>query len=330
MQSEIRQKLLAIFADHPNEFISGQMISEELGCSRTAVWKHIEELRKAGYELEAKQKKGYRIIKIPDKISGNEIKLGLETKKIGQFIHYEESVSSTQKIAHQLANEGCREGTIVVAEEQTKGKGRLDRQWHSPKYTGLWFSVILRPNIPPYEAPQLTLLAATSIVSALHKVTGLPCEIKWPNDILIEGKKLVGILTELQADADRIQAVIIGIGVNVNQQQSDFPAELAEKATSLQIASGGKKWKRAQILQAILLELELLYEQYLEHGFSVIKTLWETYSNTIGNHIIARTLQGELAGKAKRITDEGVLIVEDERGIEHRIYSADIEISSRI
>lgn len=325
MQSSIRKQLLKLFSEHNGEFLSGQMISETLGCSRTAIWKHIEELRKDGFELEAVQRKGYRIISKPDRLSGNEIGLGLKTNILGHYVHYEDSVSSTQKIAHKLSYEGVPEGTIVVAEEQVAGRGRLERTWFSPKFTGIWFSLILKPTIPPQQAPQLTLLTAVGVVRGIKAATGIQCEIKWPNDILINGKKIVGILTELHAEADRIHSVIIGIGINVNQQLEHFSDELREKATSLAIVKG-IKLNRSEILQAILKEIEDLYLDYLENGFQVVKLLWESHAVSIGKQITARTYNGTLIGKALGITDNGVLLLEDHAGEIHPIYSADIEI----
>lgn len=325
MQSVLRKDLLDIFFQAEGGFVSGQKISELLGCSRTAVWKHIEDLRTSGYEVEAIQRKGYRIIKVPDKISRDIIQMGLKTKRLGQKIVYEESLPSTQKLAHQQSLDGSVEGTVILAEEQTAGRGRLDRTWYSPKSTGIWMSIILRPQIPPQKAPQLTLLAAVSIVLGIQEATGLQCEIKWPNDILIKGKKLAGILTELESDADRINAVIMGIGLNINQLLEHFPEELQDKATSLRV-EGNQIFDRAEIVRSILFQLEKLYDKYLEYGFEVIKILWESFAISIGRPIIARTLNGAIEGTAQGITEEGVLILEDENGTIHHIYSADIEL----
>lgn len=325
MQSELRKKLLNAFTNNEEEYLSGQAIADVLGCSRTAVWKHIESLRKEGFELEAVRRKGYRIISTPDKVIADEISLGLKTEDFGRSIHYEEVVETTQKVAHRLANEGAKEGTIVVAEEQSNGRGRMDRKWVSPKYTGIWLSIILRPNLPPHKAPQLTLIAAVSVVQAIEEVTGLSPEIKWPNDVLLNGKKITGILTEMQADADRIASIIMGIGINVNQSKEDYPPELQDKATSLAIEKG-QKISRAELIQALLLKLENLYKIYIEKGFHPIKLLWESYAVSIGKYITARTLTGAIAGKAIGITDEGVLLLEDGEGKLHHIYSADIEI----
>ncbi|RBW70254.1 biotin--[acetyl-CoA-carboxylase] ligase [Bacillus taeanensis] len=327
MQLSMKEQMLHILLEHNGEYVSGQKISEQLGCSRTAIWKHISELRKEGYELEAMQRRGYRIIQQPNNIRSHNIHVGLKTEFVGQNIVYHESVSSTQTIAHQLAHEGAEEGTLVAADEQGKGKGRLGRDWHSPKGTGVWMSLILRPKIPPQQAPQLTLLAAVAVVKGIKEAVGLDCEIKWPNDILIHGKKVVGILTELQAEADRIQSVIIGIGINVNVKE--FPEELQNKATSLLIEKSGKEINRAALMQRILEQTERIYKQYLKEGFPIIKLLWESYAVSLGKEIKATTINGSFEGYAKGITEEGVLLIEDKEGEIHQIYSADIEISSQ-
>ncbi|WP_083413085.1 biotin--[acetyl-CoA-carboxylase] ligase [Bacillus massilinigeriensis] len=323
MQTDLRKKLIDAFNLSNGEFLSGQKLAEIAGCSRTAVWKHMEDLRHDGFVIEAVRKKGYRIVKVPGKVSGDEISLGLKTERLGRTIHYEESVESTQKIAHRLAAEGAPEGTLIVADEQTMGRGRLGRKWHSPKYTGIWTSLILRPDLPPAKAPQLTLIAAVAAVQAIEDVTELTSQIKWPNDILIGKKKVTGILTELQAESDRINAIIIGIGMNVNQRVTDFPPELFETATSLSIEKG-EDTSRASLIQALLLRFENLYDIYLSQGFLPIKLLWESYAISIGQRIIARTLTGDYKGIAQGITDDGVLKLEEEDGNIRQIYSADI------
>ncbi|MBL4954160.1 biotin--[acetyl-CoA-carboxylase] ligase [Neobacillus sp. OS1-32] len=325
MQSELRKQLLDAFTNAGESYLSGQRLAELVGCSRTAVWKHIEELRKEGFELEAVRKKGYRIVKTPEKLTADEIMLGLTTCFIGKNIHYEESVESTQKIAHQLAAKNVPEGTVVIADEQRSGRGRMNRNWHSPKYTGIWMSLILRPNIPLSKAPQLTLLTAVAIVQAIEEITGITAEIKWPNDVLIQGRKITGILTELQAEADRIHSIIIGIGINVNQKKEDFPRELQEKASSLLIEKGTPV-SRAEMIRSIFKHFEKLYLLYLDKGFFPIKLLWESYAISIGKILKARTLTEVIEGKALGITEEGVLKIEDASGTIHHVYSADIEL----
>lgn len=328
LQSELRKKLLDAFTNSKEEYLSGQYIGDLLGISRAAVWKHIEELRKEGFELEAVRRKGYRIINTTKNVTADEIRLGLKTQFIGQYIHYEDRVDSTQKIAQRLAYDGAKEGTMVIAEEQFSGKGRMERAWHSPKYTGAWMSLILRPKIPIQNAPQLTLLTAVAVVQAIEEVTSLSPQIKWPNDLLLNGKKVTGILTELQAEADCIKSIIIGIGINVNQKLDDFPHELQAIATSLAIEEKTEV-NRADVIRAVLTNFEKLYILYLNSGFQPIKLLWESYAVSIGRTIIARTLTGELRGKALGITDDGVLRLEDENGKIHLIYSADIELKEK-
>jgi BirA family transcriptional regulator, biotin operon repressor / biotin---[acetyl-CoA-carboxylase] ligase len=325
MQSPTRTKMIEAFTNAGGEFLSGQALADILGCSRTAIWKHIEELRKEGFELEAIRKKGYRIINTPKNITENELRLGLKTKTFGKTIHYLESTESTQKVAHQLAQEGCPEGTLVIAEEQTNGRGRLARNWHSPKYSGVWMSLVLRPKLPPQKAPQFTLIAAVAVAQAIEDVCNISPDIKWPNDILINGKKITGILTELQADSDKINAIIMGIGMNVNQSVSDFPKELQDIATSLSIESE-TQISRSLLVQKTLENLEKYYHLYLDKGFSPLKLLWESYAVTLGKVIVARTLTGSITGKAVGITNEGVLRIQEQNGIIHEIYSADIEV----
>ncbi|WP_240375562.1 biotin--[acetyl-CoA-carboxylase] ligase [Bacillus piscicola] len=319
----MRSKLLQLLTS-TDSFISGQEISNILGISRTAVWKHIEELRKNGYELEALPRKGYRLLRTPNLASADEIKAQLTTKRIGQNIVYKKAVASTQETAHEQARNGAPEGTIVVADEQLAGKGRLGRNWYSPPGSGLWSSLILRPDIPPHKAPQLTLLTAVAVVEGIREVTGLGSQIKWPNDILLHGKKTAGILTEMQSDPDRIQAVIIGVGMNVNQEA--FPEELAETATSLRIEAGGTVYSRAELIAAMLKRFEHWYDHYLMNGFPEIRERWEALTVTIGKEITATTLTKTIKGYAEGITEDGVLILKKSDGTLEHIYSADITL----
>ncbi|EIT86616.1 bifunctional protein BirA [Fictibacillus macauensis ZFHKF-1] len=321
----MRQHLLQLLMEQRGSFVSGQEISDELGCSRTAIWKHISELRKEGYVIDAVQRKGYQLMYAPNRVTEPEIKRHLQSTVLAKHIRYEESVKSTQEIAQRLSYEHCPEGTLVIADEQTGGRGRLGRSWQSPKGSGIWMSLILRPDIPLQKSPQLTLLAAVSVAKAIYKTTGMQAEIKWPNDILLNGKKAVGILTELQAESDRIHAVIIGIGINVNVAETEFDPSLRDIATSLKI-EGNEDVNRAKLVACIMEEMETLYHEYLQNGFGLIKLLWEGYAESIGKRIRVRTLHEQKEGIAKGITEEGVLLLEDDLGEIHHIYSADIEI----
>lgn len=201
----------------------------------------------------------------------------------------------------------------------------MARVWHSQEGNGIWMSLILRPDVPLQKTPQLTLLSAVAVVQAIEAFTGVQAAIKWPNDLMVHGKKAVGILTELQAEEDRVRSVILGIGINVNQQEIDFPGELQDIATSLSMEAG-EKIDRAGLIQEILLTFEKRYQDYLNHGFTPIKLLWESYAVGLGNELRARTLQGTFYGKSLGIDDEGVLLLETRDGIK-KIYSADIELN---
>lgn len=325
MKSNVRQALLDAFRNANDEYISGEKLAQQLGCSRTAIWKHIEELKKDGFQVEAVRKKGYLLKEPSHKLSADEIYLGLQTKKIGRTIHFHETVSSTQQIAKELALNGAEHGTIVVCDEQKEGRGRMVRKWHSPKGTGIWISIIIRPEIPLQKTPQLTLLTAVAVLQSIREETNLDVKIKWPNDLLVNGRKVCGILTELQAEENRVESVIIGIGINVNQNEDDFPSELQNKATSLKIEKN-QKVNRASLIQKLLLQMELLLNRYLEEGFEPIKKMWETNAVSIGKSITARTLQGNYTGLALGINDEGVLLLQKSDGEIIEIYSADIEL----
>lgn len=326
LASKVKEKIIQLFTENSNEYLSGQFLSDELGISRTAIWKYMKELQDEGIEVEAVRKVGYKIIGKSDRLTPTDIQLGLETKKFGRNVVYHEETNSTQTIANELVLNDAPEGTIVLAERQLLGRGRLQRNWLTSDGKAIAMSVILRPAISPRVAPQLTLLTAVVIASAIEKVTGLHPNIKWPNDILINNKKVCGILTEMQGDADCIKSVVIGIGINVNQVEEDYPLELSDIATSLRIEKG-QTFMRANLIQAILAEFEKFYEIFLEKGFKPIKILWESYAISLGKQIKATTLTEEIVGNAIGITDEGQLLIEDHLGNVHTIYSADISIN---
>lgn len=216
--SSTRGKLIELLRNHPDDYISGEKLSQELQITRTAIWKHINGLKKDGYIIEGISRKGYRIIQTPDKISSNTITWDLETNWLGKSIIHKDITKTTQEIAHQAARNAAPHGTVVIANEQTKGKGRMGRTWYSSKNKGVWMSIILRPKLVPQQATLLTLLTATVLADVLSRITTNSVTIKWPNDILMHDKKLAGILTEMQAEQDQIQYVVVGIGLNVNQQ----------------------------------------------------------------------------------------------------------------
>ncbi len=253
--------VLKILKQRQGEYISGEEISRKLGISRVAVYKQILKLREKGYIIEASPKMGYRLIQVPDKPYPWEIKVRLQTHRLGREIIYFESIPSTQEAARELLKSGCEEGILVVAEEQLAGRGRMGRSWFSPR-GGLWCSIVLRPRIPTSRVLTLSLTAATAMALALRSQVGGEIKVKWPNDLLLEGRKLGGVLVEVEAEADVVKAVALGIGVNLNFEEKELPKMLRGKATTV-LSALGVKVDRVELLACYLGELERLYEELL-------------------------------------------------------------------
>ncbi|SFE46435.1 BirA family transcriptional regulator, biotin operon repressor / biotin-[acetyl-CoA-carboxylase] ligase [Lentibacillus persicus] len=318
-----RNRLIELLETSNHDYVSGQFLSDKLKISRSAIWKHMKELEKDGYLIEGVRRKGYRIVKSPDKVSENTLHWGLKTNWLGKNIIHKTTLDSTQNTAHDAARENAEHGTIVIADEQTKGKGRMDRFWHSTKHKGIWMSIILRPSILPVAAPQLTLLTATALADAISEETTAAPKIKWPNDIMINNKKTAGILTELQAEQDRIHYVIVGIGINVNHSFSEIPETLQHKATSIKRETE-TEYPIVPFIQCILQHFEQTYDRYMTEGFSPIRTKWESYGYKIGEKIKIRTNYKVSEAIFRGIAEDGALIAETEEGIQ-TIYSGEVE-----
>ena len=276
-------KILSAMRANPDG-VSGADLAEDLGITRAAIWGRIEELRRLGYEIEAGPHFGYRLVGAPDVLHADDLlaRLG-KTKVIGRDIHVFEQTTSTNDVIEKFARDGVKEGAVVFAESQTKGRGRLGRKWISPGRKGFWFSVLLRPELRPQETTQLTVASATALRRAIQSETGLRPEIKWPNDILIRGKKVAGILTELSAELDKVRHVILGIGVDVNQSAGEFPPELRKLATSLKIESG-RTISRAELATAILRNWIPI-----TRGFAAAASRrWRTSGRNIAKQLAAR------------------------------------------
>lgn len=315
--------ILKLLYTHNDQFLSGQWISEHIGCSRTAVWKHIQSLIAEGYQISSVQKKGYKLIDAPMGLSEAAVSAHLTTKVIGRHICFYDSIGSTQKEALRLADEGAEHGTVVLTNEQTSGRGRLGHTWQSQRGTNIALSLILRPELPIDQTPQLTLLTAVAAAETIEKQAGLSCGIKWPNDLLFEGKKLVGILTELMAEATYVKAVVIGIGFNVNT--TAFPDPIKSEAASLASLTG-KQFTLAPIVQQFFASFETLYQLYLSEGFKKIRPLWEKRALNLGKQIKVRQPGGRvLIGTALGINDDGVLRLKKTDGTIAKVYSADVE-----
>jgi BirA family biotin operon repressor/biotin-[acetyl-CoA-carboxylase] ligase len=304
--------------------VSGAQLAEQLAISRAAVWARIEELRQAGYEIEAGPHFGYRLVSSPDALHADDLlaRLG-PTKVVGRDIRVFEETTSTNDVIEKLARDGVKEGAVVFAESQTRGRGRLGRKWISPSHEGLWFSILLRPDLRPQETTQLTVAAATALRRAIFAETQLPLEIKWPNDLLVRGKKIAGVLTEMSAEVDRVRHVILGIGVSVNVES--FPSELRKAATSLKIESG-RKFDRAELAAAILRELDRDYARVCSGKFSELADEWEAHCATLGINVTVQIGARKIRGCAESLDDDGALLLRTEHGRLERITGGDVTL----
>jgi BirA family transcriptional regulator, biotin operon repressor / biotin---[acetyl-CoA-carboxylase] ligase len=309
-------------ADHSG--VSGAELSQRLGITRAAIWARVEELRRLGYEIEASPVLGYRLLSSPDVLHADDLLARLGSRQVaGRDVRVFEQTTSTNDIVEKLARDGVKEGVVVFAESQTKGRGRLGRAWVSPPRKGLWFSILLRPQLRPQAATQLTVAAATAIWRAINRVTGLQPEIKWPNDILIQGKKVVGILTELSAEVDRVKHITLGIGVSVNVTASEFPAEVRKLATSLRIELG-RPVLRAELATEILRELDEDYARIGRGEFPELADEWEEHCTTIGKQVVVGIGERKLRGRAESLDEDGALLLRTEHGRLERIIGGDV------
>lgn len=320
----MRSSILHLLRQHSGDYLSGEEIARQLAVSRTAVWKHMQELKQEGYAIDAHSRRGYRLRRIPDLLLPAEIRAAARTRKLGQEIHYFTHIDSTNNEAKKLAFAGAAEGTLVVSEAQNSGRGRLSRGWFSPEQLGIWLSVVLRPPFSPQDAPKCTLLAAVAITRAIGSVCQVTCGIKWPNDILYEGRKLVGILTEMSAEMDAINHIIIGMGINVNMSGSDFPPELRPIATSLAEITG-QPVSRLKLLTAVLMELEELYQAAVKCGFTEVLNEWRKYSVTLGQTVDITGINRQYSGLAVDIDEDGALLVETATGIQ-KVLAGDVSL----
>jgi BirA family biotin operon repressor/biotin-[acetyl-CoA-carboxylase] ligase len=309
-----------------DDAVSGAELSEKLDVSRAAIWARIEELRSLGYDIKATPHLGYQLVSAPDVLHADDLvsRLG-KTKVVGRDIRVFSETTSTNDIADKLARDGVKEGVVVFAESQTKGRGRLGRKWLSPSKRGLWFSVLLRPDLRPQETTQLTVASGTALRRAIESHTGLKAEIKWPNDILINGKKVAGILTELSAELDQVKYVILGIGVDVNQNPSDFPTELRRLATSLKTELG-KAVSRPELAVAILQELDRDYARLCSGRFQAIADEWEEHCKTLGHRVKIRTGERQISGRAESLGEDGTLLLRTDHGHLERIMGGDVTL----
>lgn len=318
-----KQKILDLLKAE-QEYVSGEYICQQLQVSRTAIWKIIKGLRRDGYEIEARPRLGYRLLRSPDVLDPAAWLTNLNVSCIGRHSHYQKTVESTNSMAKELARQGIPEGTVVITEEQTQGKGRLGREWHCPPMAGLCFSVVLYPTVNPMEVAQFTMLAAVAVVKALHHELGLQARVKWPNDVYINGLKVCGILAEMTAEADRVKYLVLGIGININQTQEDFAADIPT-ATSLHIMMGHRV-SRVQVLRGVLEELDDLYRQWRQRGFAPLKDMWKQTALWFGEAVLVSGLQRTWEGILEDIDDSGALILRLPSGDRKTFYSGEVSL----
>jgi len=324
MSLTAKTRILEYLKCTPSAVVSGESLSRELGISRTAVWKYIKEFRQKGYIIEASTRTGYRLKYSPDLLLPEELHLGLSTSLLGKTIHYHYSVASTNQLASRLARKDEVEGTLVVAEEQTRGKGRRGREWHSPPAKGIWFSLLLYPReLSPGQVAPFTAAAATVIVRSLKQTTGAPVSIKWPNDLLLAGKKTGGILAEIKGDQEQVQFLVLGVGININQEEPDFPRTLKPVATSLLIETG-QKFRRAEVCCHLLHELEKGYMEFLQEGFAPFRSEWKKHNTTLGKQVTVSTGSRQIQGMALDIDYQGALLLDKGTSRPHRITFGEI------
>lgn len=315
-----RDKILSLFRSHPDAFISGQEISQTLNISRAAVWKQVELLREQGFEIEARRAKGYRLLDGPDLLLAAEIEAGLNCRHIATTLQCLADVDSTNARMRQLAEQGAAGGTVLVADRQSAGRGRLGRRWESPSAVNMYCSILLRPQIPVQQAPQLTFLTAVAVAETLETLYRLPAKVKWPNDILIDGKKIAGLLNEMNAETEQIHFVILGVGVNLNMAPEQFPGELNYPATSVFVETGNKV-DRTLFVRQFLQRLDDYYAEFLEEGFIPVRRRWEALNDLMNARV---SVDNGIRGTVVGLDSDGALRLQLDDGRVERIMAGDV------
>lgn len=322
----MKEKILKKLKSDTTSFFSGEELSEKLGVSRTAVWKSINQLKELGYVIESQTKKGYRLIASPDTLTPIEIDFLLNTEVIGRQVIYYDSIDSTNNQAKRLAEGDFKDGTVVIAEEQTSGRGRCGKDWISPKGKGIWMSIILKPHISPSDAAKITILAACAVCEGIEAVCNIETKIKWPNDIIVNGKKICGILTELGAEMDSVNYLVVGIGINARAEAADFPEEIKETATSIRLETG-QVIPRKQIAAQVLNAFDRLYKNFAVDGsIQNIIEIYKSKSAVLGKEIRVISKSGESMGKACDITEEGHLVICRPDGSKTEVISGEVSV----
>jgi BirA family biotin operon repressor/biotin-[acetyl-CoA-carboxylase] ligase len=303
--------------------LSGEELARRLGCSRAAVWKQIAVLRRGGYRIEARHARGYVLAGSPDRIGP--IELAPHLAGCWRTIVWRDAIDSTQRLAREQARAGAPEGTIVIAETQTQGRGRLGRQWHSPPGVNLYCTIVLRPALPPAVVSQLALVAGVAVADAVRAATGADARVKWPNDVLVDGRKVAGILTEMEGEVERVAFVLVGIGVNVNLDAAALPAEIATTATSLRAVTGHVV-DRVGFAARLLAAVEARYGQFVAGGFPAIRPAFDATAFLTGREVRVSGPDAVVQGRVLGVDDEGALRLEQPGGAVLRVLAGEVTL----
>ncbi|HXV19148.1 MAG TPA: biotin--[acetyl-CoA-carboxylase] ligase [Candidatus Omnitrophota bacterium] len=312
--------VLDFLRDNRSAYHSGEELSKILKVTRSAVWKEIQNLRKLGYEIEARPHHGYRLLSVPDRLYADEIQSGLKTRFLGRQMYSYEELDSTNDACFKLGKEGVAEGVTLFAEYQNKGRGRLGRTWVSPRGKNILLSVLLRPALSLSDVSKITLSAAVSLIKAIREATGRALGIRWPNDVLFGDKKVAGILTEMSAEADQVNFIVLGIGINVNSETSELPAQ----STSIKEIAG-ETIDRVAFARSYLEIFEKDYLCVKERRFEKLAREWEDYSATSGRRVVASLPGRKIQGQATGIDEEGALWIRTDSGLQERITAGDVQ-----
>ncbi|MCX8022297.1 MAG: biotin--[acetyl-CoA-carboxylase] ligase [Syntrophorhabdaceae bacterium] len=313
------------FLKNKDGYVSGELISSSLGISRTAVWKYVKHLDRLGYKIESSKGQGYRLIDSPDKLYPWEIKRYLTTSFIGKDIYFLETVDSTNTYAFKKAMDGASEGTCIVAESQSTGRGRLNRTWFSPAGKNLYLSVVLRPHSHPSMVYPITFISSLAVYDTVKEFTGIVPQLKWPNDVLIKGKKVSGTLLELSTEPDMVNFVVVGIGLNINTRQGEFDKEIRDKATSLYMETS-RVFERCKVCASLLNHIERYYGIFREKGGEEVCAIWEERSGIKGKYVEINQMGEVYSGLVEGVDRSGAIILKGEDGKSIRVIAGDVSI----
>lgn len=321
----MKEEIINLLKENKNAFISGQKISDKVGITRAGVWKYIKAIKEDGYKIESVSRRGYKLISSPDLLNFEEIKGYLNTKYIGKNIIYFNTINSTSNKAKELAGLDYPEGTVIISEEQTKGRGRLGRNWVSPQFKGIWMSLILKPDIEPRNASKITQIGAAAVCTAIRQM-GIEAYIKWPNDIVLNNKKLCGILTEMSGEINKVNYIIMGIGINVNIEKDELPKEILDIATSIKIENG-IDIKRKELVGNILNNFENLYEDFVKNN-TLEKSIdiCRECSILIGKEVKIINKKKDIKVQVLDLDSDGRLIVKYDDGKIGNIISGEVSV----